>query len=165
MKTIIQTLGFICLLGIGSAFSQNVTHTITCELQNIAEIRFKPGAPEVVNYEFSTIDHYENNVASNNGANLQVASNKDWIINVKAGSDKFTYAGPHDDPNMPSTVLKIRNRPASRINLTDSDTEIAEGAPGGFTANEVQLRYIAVPGFNYPNGTYTIEVIYTLTNG
>ncbi|SOE23430.1 hypothetical protein SAMN06298216_3819 [Spirosomataceae bacterium TFI 002] len=165
MKTILQALCLVSLLGLGSAYSQDVTHTITCELTNIAEIRFKPGATNVTNYEFSTIDDYENNKASNNGANLQVACNKDWTVNVRAGSSTFSYVGTHTDPSMPSTVLKVRNLPSSRISLTETDTQIATGAPGDFTSNEVKLRYIAVPGYDYPEGVYTIDVVYTLTNG
>lgn len=148
-----------CIAGYG----QSVTHTIFCDIKNVAEIRFKPGALQVTEYDFTTADQLEKNIANNNGANIQVACNSDWKVNVKAGSANFNYTGTLDDPNMPSTVLKIRNRPDQRIPLKDEDQQIASGTAGGFTDNEIQLRYIAVPKFEYPAGTYDIDVIYTVS--
>lgn len=147
--------------GQSETFSEEISLTLT----EVAELRFKPGEAGVTTYNFDSGDDYENNVRADDAAVLQVRANTDWVVTVKAGTENFTYSGSESPaPEMPSTVLKVRNLPASRISLNTTGTQIANGSAGTWNANQINLRYIARPLFNYPAGTYTIPVIYTVTN-
>ena len=141
------------------------THTTTLNISSVTELRIKPSTNPIEELNFENKDDLDGNVAQSNAIIMQVASNEDWIVNVRSETENFTYTGPiNPEPVMPSSVLKIRwQKPGiPRINLSNTDTQIANGTPGYFDDNQVNLRYIAIPKFNYPEGSYTINVLYTV---
>lgn len=160
-------IGAFLVLSSFMSYGQSLNHTdeVSLTLTDIAELRFKPGETAITTYNFDSGEDYENSVRSADAAILQVRANTDWMVTVKAGSANFAYSGSEiPAPQMPSTVLRIRNNPDPRIVLNTTDSPIATGTAGPWDDNQINLRYIARPRFEYPAGTYTIPVIYTVTN-
>ncbi len=106
---------------------------------------------------------------------LVVKSNKDYNVTVKTNASNFTYSGNTSPaPTMPVSVLNMAlfyngtgGTPSGTFNgsyspLSAQDqTLISNGRRGNF--KYFFTRYKATPGFAYPAGTYTAEVIYTAT--
>ena len=125
---------------------------------------------------FSTANDYANGIASSD-QQIQIVSNKAFNVAVKAATSNFTYSGNISPaPAMPvNGILKIMvpsNATGGSIaapfsastynNLTaTSQNLITNGAIG--TNQLFSVRYKATPGFSYPSGTYSVDIIYTAT--
>ena len=128
-----------------------------------------------VSIPFTTVADYTNGVASS-AQQLKVQSNKLFNITVNANAANFTYSGTTTPaPSMPvNGVLAIEvtangtsGTVASAFNNTyatltnTAQSLIANCANGGNQTFSVQ--YNATPGFAYPAGTYTANVVFTAT--
>jgi len=129
-----------------------------------------------VNLAFNTVNDYANGVESA-AQQLKVRSNRKFDVSVKTSSANFTYAGSvNPAPSMPvSGVLGLKvaaNGTGGTIaspfsataynGLSNSDAKlISNGLNGG--NQTFSIAYEATPGFTYPAGTYTVDVIYTAT--
>lgn len=126
------------------------------------------------NMVFNNVNDYANGVTTN-WQILIVKTNKNFNVTVKTTSSNFTYSGNTTPaPVMPVAALNVglfsngtggtasntfRNRYAP---LSGSEqTLITDGRKGSF--QYFFTRYKATPGFAYPAGTYTAEVVYTAT--
>ncbi len=178
MKKVI--LFALTLLSITAAsYAQNATQgasqTTNLALSNAIEIKFYSsyyGGTQTMS--FNNVNDYANG-KSTGWQILIVRSNKDYDITVKTNSANFSYSGSTSPaPVMPVSVLSVGNfyngtggTVSNVFNnkyapLSASDqTLISNGQNGSF--QYFFTRYKATPGFAYPAGTYTTEVVYTAT--
>ena len=126
------------------------------------------------NLQFQSVNDFANGKTTG-WQILIVKSNKDYNVTVKTNAANFTYSGNTTPaPTMPVSVLNVAlfyngtgGTPSSTFNgnyspLSSVDqTLITNGTRGSF--KYFFTRYKATPGFAYPAGTYTAEVIYTAT--
>ena len=160
----------------GNAGAQHSTHVV---LSNAIEITFNDNMSaygEDVSLAFTTVNDYANGVESSE-QQLKISSNKDFTVAVKTNSDKFTYSGNTTPvPSMPVTgVLGLKvtaNNTGGSIagsfsaskyaTLTASNQPLISGADRG--GNQTfNIQYKATPGFAYPAGSYSVDVVYTAT--
>jgi hypothetical protein len=152
---------------------------VNLNLSNAIEITFTgsgtaTGSP--VTMAFTTVADYASGVESA-AQQLKVRSNKNFTVAVKANSANFSYTGSTTPaPTMPvASVLGIMvptngtggsiatpfsASAYSAITATNQNL-ITAGTNGGNKTFEV--KYKADPQFNYPAGTYTVDVVYTAT--
>lgn len=129
-----------------------------------------------VNFDFTTVGHYADGITSAN-QDLKVRSNRKFNITIKANAINFTYAGTTAPaPNMPvNDVLGVQVATNSTggsiawpfgtgyyVNMPTSPwTLIRDGNRG--SSQTFSVKYLAYPGFNYPEGIYTVDIVYTAT--
>lgn len=159
--------------------SAGAHHSTNVVLSNAIEITFNDNMSaygEDVSLAFITVNDYANGVESS-VQQLKISSNKDFTVAVKANSDKFTYSGNTTPvPSMPVTgVLGLKvtaNNTGGSIagsfsaskyaTLTASNQPLISGADRG--GNQTfNVQYKATPGFAYPAGSYSVDVVYTAT--
>ncbi|MBN9484085.1 MAG: hypothetical protein J0H46_12070 [Bacteroidetes bacterium] len=159
--------------------SSTATQTVNLNLSNAIELTFTGsgnanGAD--VNLAFNTVNDYANGVTSG-AQELKVRSNKNFSVTVKTSSANFSYTGSTTPaPTMPvSGVLALKvsaNGTSGTVatpfsttayaGLTSSNQNlITNGSRGG--NQTFSVMYQATPGFSYPAGTYTTDVVYTAT--
>lgn len=155
------------------------TQTTNLNLNNAIEMTFlnsNSATGNAVNLNFSTVNDYANGVASN-AQDIRVRSNKRFNVSVKANTSTFTYTGSTTPaPTMPVWgtlgLMVSANNTGGTIAWPFSDdyylgfttsawTLISNGTNGG--NQTFAVKYKAAPGFTYPAGTYTVDVVYTAT--
>ncbi|MBS1781390.1 MAG: hypothetical protein JST70_18835 [Bacteroidetes bacterium] len=163
----------------GASESGSAAQTTNLNLSDAIEITFTGSGNATgndVNMAFNTVNDYANGVTSGE-QEMVVRSNKNFAVSVKANSSQFSYTGTATPtPNMPvSSVLNIKvtanstggtvSNPFSTTDYTNitpaSRTMISNGSRGG--NQTFSIKYMADPGFNYPAGTYSADVVYTAT--
>ena len=159
--------------------SSSATQTVNLNLANAIEITFTGSGTATgaaVNLAFNTVNDYANGVTSA-AQELKVRSNKNFTVAVKSNTANFTYSGSATPvPVMPvSGVLDLKvsangtggtiATPFSASAYSDitatNQNLISNGSKGG--AQTFSVMYQATPGFSYPAGTYTTDVVYTAT--
>ena len=159
--------------------SSSATQTVNLALSNALEITFTGSTSATgtaVTLNFTTVNDYANGVQSA-AQELKVRSNKNFTVAVKSNSANFSYSGTTSPaPTMPvSGVLGIKlsaNATSGTVGSTFSTTAfntlsntnadlITNCTKGG--AQTFSVMYQATPGFSYPAGTYTTDVVYTAT--
>lgn len=155
----------------------SATQSAKLEMSNAIEISFistssTEGA--TVDLVFENVNDYANGVESA-PIELKVKSNKKFHVWAKASSNKFTYSGTTTPaPSMNVNKLKIKvvsNNTGGTVpnavnnqykNMRKNNRKlINNGTAGG--NNTFAVQYKADPGFEFPAGTYTVDVIYTAT--
>jgi hypothetical protein len=168
------SFGFAANAQVNSAAQQQVN----LSLANAIEITFTSSGTatgDPVTMSFATVSDYSNGVESS-AQELQVKSNKDFKVEVKANATNFSYTGATTPaPAMP--VLNVLNLMVPTNNtggtvagnfgtaytsITDANQNLITGATKG-GAQTFEVQYKATPGFAYPAGTYTVDVVYTAT--
>lgn len=182
MKKIVITAAAVA----GLAFNANAqiatataTQSASLVLANAMSITFTGSGTDVggaVTLPFSTVSDYANGVTSG-AQQLQVNSNLAFDVTVKTNATNFTYAGSYTTgTDMPvSGVLKLMvtaNATGGSVatpfstsafaTLTASDQNLINNGVNG-SSQLFSVQYMATPGFTYPAGTYTTNVIYTAT--
>jgi hypothetical protein len=159
--------------------SANANQNVSLTLSNAIAITFTGSGTNVgaaVNLPFSTVSDYANGVTSA-AQQLKVQSNLAFGVTVKTNAANFTYSGTYTTgTTMPvSGVLKLMvsaNTTGGTIatpfsstaysTLTSADQNLISN--GTYGSNQLfSVQYQATPGFTYPAGTYTTQVIYTAT--
>ena len=184
MKKFIAIAVFASIGFAANAQNQNnqtssASQTVNLSLSNAIEITFTgnnsaEGAD--VTIPFTSVNDYANGVESG-AQELKVRSNKNFSVAVKANNANFSYAGNTTPaPVMPvSGVLGVKvtangtggsiAAPFSAANyatLTSANQNlISAGSRGG--NQTFSVKYKATPGFAYPAGTYSVDVVYTAT--
>ncbi len=159
--------------------ASTATQTVNLNLSNAIELTFTGSGNATgaaVNLAFNTVNDYANGVTSA-AQELKVRSNKKFGVTVKSNAANFTYTGSATPvPVMPvSGVLDLK----VSANATGGTiaTPFSATAFNGLTATAANLltncnnggnqtfsvMYEATPGFAYPAGTYTVDVVYTAT--
>ena len=174
----------LVLVGFGSAVrAQNASATATQStsliLADAISITFTGSGTNTggaITLPFSTVSDYANGVSST-AQQLKVQCNLPFDVTVKANATNFTYTGSYTTgTTMPvSGVLKLMvpaNSTGGSIatpfsssaytTLTSTDQNLINNGTNG--NNQLfSVQYQATPGFTYPAGTYTTDVIYTAT--
>ncbi len=159
--------------------SSTATQTVNLNLSNAIELTFtgsNTATGTAVNLAFNTVNDYANGVSSSN-QELKVRSNKKFGVTVKTNNTNFTYTGTTSPaPIMPvSGVLALKvsaNATGGTIatpfsataynGLSSTSANLISNANNG--GNQTfSVMYNAIPGFAYPAGTYTVDVVYTAT--
>ncbi|MEZ5016936.1 MAG: hypothetical protein R2800_07775 [Flavipsychrobacter sp.] len=155
--------------------TNGANQTAKLALSNAIEIKFYSnyyGGTQTLT--FNNVNDYANGKTSGYQI-LIIRSNKDYNVTVKANASNFSYSGSTNPaPVMPISKLNVANfyngtggTVANTFNnnyapLSNVDQPlINNGKKGNF--RYFFTRYKATPGFAYPAGTYTAEVIYTAT--
>jgi len=181
MKKIITTIVVLLSLSIMTkAQNQSSSGTQSTELalSNAIDITFigtDNSTGSDVDLVFNNVNDYANGVESSN-YRIRVRSNKEFMVQAKTSSNNFSYSGNTN----PAPVLKVNNH--LFIKVTNNSTGgsvpnavnqqystlkkgnrklIKNGTPGD--NNTFDIQYKATPGFEYPAGTYSVDVIYTAT--
>jgi hypothetical protein len=97
-----------------------------------------------------------------------ISDKKTWTLSVRAMTSTFSFIPSLGDPNpnKPAADLAVRNPATSStfVALTTSNQVLSTG-PKSASAQTVNLDYRLNSNLSTnPPGTYTISVIYTLTN-
>lgn len=157
--------------------SGTAQQTVQLQLSNALEITFtgnNTATGATVSLPFTTANDYANGVQSA-AQQLKVRSNKNFNVTVKANTANFsvTNGANTTTSTMPASVLEVKvsaNSTGGAIagsyaNFTDLSTTasniITNGTYGG--NQTFSVMYNAAPGFAYPAGTYTMDVVYTAT--
>jgi hypothetical protein len=159
--------------------TSTATQTVNLNLSNAIELTFtgnNSATGAAVNLAFNTVNDYANGVTSSEQG-LKVRSNKNFAVTVKTNAAAFTYTGTTSPaPVMPvADVLGLMvsangtggtiATPFSATAYTDLSSTaknlISNGSRGG--NQTFGVKYEATPGFAYPAGTYTVDVVYTAT--
>jgi hypothetical protein len=116
------------------------------------------------NINFTTVNQLKNGITNSNVNTFYVKSNVAWNLSVKASTQYFSNAGTFSSANMPASILTIVSPNASKV-LSTTDQVFNSGTAGAATkaGNTFNMNIIANPGFNYGPGTYTLNIVYTLT--
>lgn len=128
-----------------------------------------------MNLVFNNVTDYANGVESDL-ASIKVQSNKIFTVRAKTSAANFTYSGS----TTPAPVMPVNNILFIKVSNEETGGHIPggvrnqfgalastnrnvinNGKPGGNRTFDVQ--YKATPGFAYPAGTYSVDVIYTAT--
>lgn len=174
MKRIIY-IAILLTFTVTGAFAQTAgagaSQTTNLQLSDAIELSLLTSSS--VAMEFNTVNDYANGIESDEHT-FQVKSNKRFVVRVKVQSSKFTYVGTSSNPNMStSSVLKFKvtaNNTGGTLTSgynnyksmsTSGAKVINNGTAGG--NNTFSVKYKATPGFTYPAGTYTVDVVYTAT--
>lgn len=182
MRKITTILIFACLASLSGLAQGNSLGSMVMRtklvMHNAMQISFNNGNNSLTGQDitlvFDDVNDYANGVESS-PIELKVNSNKKFHVWVKTGANKFTYTGSTTPaPQMRVNKLKIKvvsNNTGGVVpssvdnvyrNLSTTDKKvIRNGKTGG--NNTFAIQYKADPGYEYPAGTYTVNVIYTAT--
>ncbi len=177
-KALIVGLSFFAATACNAQTTVNAAQTVNLNLTDAIEIVFvgsgtATGVP--VDLFFNTMSDYTNGVTSLS-QQLSVKSNKKFSVSVKSNAPNFTYTGsvsPAPSMSVASTLnIKVSanstggtvTSPFSTTTFTNINsgdrTMITNGNAGN---SNFSIQYQATPGFNYPAGVYSVDVIYTAT--
>ena len=158
--------------------SSTANQNVSLALSNAIAITFvasNSATGTAVSIPFNTVADYTNGVTSS-AQQIKVQSNKSFHVWANASATNFTYVGSTTPaPTMPvNGVLGIQvtnNSTGGTITsgysgaygpLTTTSTAIINNGTNG--GNQTfSVTYQATPGFAYPAGTYTTNVVYTAT--
>ena len=179
MKKIVTYL-IIHMAALGAAYAQggnaSASQTASLQLGDALDISFTntgSATGSSVNLNINSINKLTNGVTSSNQT-LKVRSNKKFAVSVKTNSTYFTYSGSASPaPSMPASILAIKinnnNTGGSIVSpfngfgpLSANDQAAINNGTNGDNKT-FRVKYKATPGFDYPGGSYTIDVIYTAT--
>lgn len=163
----------------GGGTSSSAGQATYLALSNAIEMTFTGsggGIGSDVTLAFSTVNDYANGIESGE-QELKIRSNKNFSVAVKSNATNFTYNGNTTPaPTMPvSGVLAMKvtsnstggsvSSPFSTSSYSTLSSSnqglISAGSRGG--NQTFGVKYKATPGFAYPAGTYTVDVVYTAT--
>lgn len=156
--------------------SSTATQTTNLNLTDAIELTFvanNSATGVAVNFAFNTVNDYANGLESA-PIQMRVRSNKMFNLSVKSNNPYFTYTGTTSPaPQMyVGSVLYFKmtqnntggwswvNNRYDYIDHLDW-TFLYYGVNGG--DQNFTIVYRATPGFAFPAGTYTTDVIYTAT--
>lgn len=171
---------FRTTLGISqTTVTETAQQIVQLNLTNTIEIAFTSNGSSTgntVTLPFTNVNDYANGVESTN-QELSVSSNKHFTVAVSAISPNFsvTSNGVTTPSNMPVSILSIMiasNNTGGTIgqgfssssysNLSSSSTNLLTGANNGYLET-FAIKYKATPGFVYPVGVYSTDIVFTAT--
>jgi len=147
-------------------------------MSNAIEITFGASGTAnggTVSMAFNSVNDYANGVESD-AYQVKVRSNKKFRVQAKTSATRFTYSGnttPAPLMNVSNVLfLKVTDNATGgsvgssfnnkyRTMSNSNQTLINNATPGG--NKTFNIKYKANPGYNFPAGTYTVNVIYTAT--
>ncbi len=178
MKKIIAYI--IAFTGIGTAAMAQTTNVQNSSLllSDVVEVTFVStgtATGSVVSLPFTNATNYTNGVTSS-AQQLKVTSNRNFNVTVKTNAANFTYSGSKS----PAPVMPVNSVLGLKVTSNSTGGTIASGFSSSYGmlsstnqnmitnctrggSQNFSVTYFANPGFTYPEGAYTINVIYTTT--
>lgn len=183
MKRIITTILLASALVHASAQNQandveQARQSARLVMSNAIDITFSAtnsSAGGTVSLVFDDINDFANGVNSA-PYQIKVRSNKRFRVQAKASSSRFSYTGntsPAPRMNVSNVLfIKVTNNSTGgsvgssfnnkyRTLSSSNQTLINNATAGGNKTFNVEYR--ATPGYNFPAGTYSVNVVYTAT--
>ncbi len=185
MKRIIIISALLAFAAAGRAqvTSSNATEdaqqTVQLAMSNALEITFVAASSSTgstVTLPFTSVSNFASGVTSST-QQLRVRSNKNFNVSVKASGSFFTVSDGNttSTSTMPVSVLSLsvpNNNTGGYLGYgfsaysykalsASNATLIINGDNGG--DQTFSIRYKANPGFAYPAGTYSTDVVFTAT--
>lgn len=182
MKKLVSILFVLSIVFAGSSvFAQNASgeaqQKVELALSGVMDITFaynNSNTGNTVTLAFNNVNDYLNGVESP-AQTLRVRANKQFDILVESSSDVFSYSGNAGfTPSMKvDKVLEmkiIENNTGGTITggfqnyqkISDNDKKmINKGDPGA--DQNFTVQYKADPGFEFPAGIYSADIIFTVT--
>jgi hypothetical protein len=177
-KIILIAFSLLSISFAASAQTGSATQTVQLSLTNALEISFTATGTTIGNtvaMNFSGVNSYAAGVESAT-QQIKVRSNKNFNVTVKSSAANFnvTTGGGTTVSSMPvASVLDVKvtaNNTGGTIagsfsgyaDVTSSAQNLITNATNGGDQN-FTVQYKATPGFTYPAGTYTTDVVYTAT--
>lgn len=156
-----------------------VNQTVDLLLSNVLEMEFVSNGQATgptLQFEFDSINDYVNGIESD-PQQIVIRSNKSYTVEVKANAANFSYVGTtFPAPSMPVagvlSLIVTENNTGGYIHSPFSAStyyslrdfnEYIIGAGGAGANQTFSVKYKATPGFSYPAGAYSIDVVYTAT--
>lgn len=179
IKKFLSILSILCVLATFAKGQSSTTETeqVDVNLVNVIVLKFTAtgtNTGSAVNLPISNLTDYANGVESS-VQQLTASSTKNFAITVKANAANFTYTGSYTSgTTMPvNGKLKLRvtaNATGGSIaspfsaysTLTSTNQNLITAATLGQNKT-FSVQYQATPGFGYPAGTYTTQIVYTAT--
>ncbi len=175
-KIILFSLALLGLAQIADAqATSSANQNVALSLSNAIAITFVSSGTSTggtVSIPFNTVSDYTNGVTSST-EQLKVQSNKNFNVSIQSSSTNFSYSGS----TTPAPIMQIAsvlqflvsaNNTGGSLSYTSyasvpsgMGTIINWGSPGG--NQTFSVTYKANPGFSFPAGTYTANIIYTAT--
>jgi hypothetical protein len=172
LLTLAACSSFASYAQLTSTANQNVV----LNLSNVVAITFVSSGTAVgntVTIPFATVSDYTNGVISS-AQQLKVQSNKNFNLTINAGSTNFSYTGL----STPAPVMPINGVLYAQVSNNSTGGSIASAYNNTYgnistTAQSIianclnggnqlfSIQYEAIPGFNYPAGTYTANIYFT----
>jgi hypothetical protein len=179
MKKIITSIVILLNSTFMYAQSSNSSQQVSMGVSGTIELTFTGSGTATgnnVNLSFSTVNDYANGVISAT-QELKIVSNRNFSVAVKTNNTNFTYSGSASpSPSMPvsgvlSMLIASNSTGGSLVSpfstaayaglTSSSQNMISSGTAGN---NQLfSVKYKAMPGFAYPAGTYTVNVLFTAT--
>ncbi|MGQ9477434.1 MAG: hypothetical protein ACUVRH_02970 [Candidatus Bipolaricaulia bacterium] len=160
----------VLLLGLAglAQTSQNTTVQATA----LAALRLTVD-PDLVDFGVLTADDYWNGYKEISPAQtIKVWSNVNWRVNVRATTPTWSYTGTEPDPNKPCEDLEWKSSSTDpRVTATQpdytgmkpEDAQVAAGRKGNNIPVNTHFR-ILLAWEEDPPGSYTLQIVYTLTS-
>lgn len=156
--------------------SSDAQQAVNLGLTNVIDITFQSTSSATggtITLPFNTVNDYADGVEST-VQTVVVRSNIGFKIKVKTATQNFsvTNNGVTTTSTMPSTVLGLKvvdnntggtitnNFSTTSYTPLSSNSKIIKNGTAGDN-NTLSVQYKATPGFEYPAGTYTIDVVFT----
>lgn len=179
IKKFLSILSVLCVLSVIAKAQSSTTETeqVDLNLVNVITLKFVATGNNVggaVILPITTIGDYTSGEEST-PQQLTASSTKNFAITVKANAANFTYTGSYTS----GTTMPVNGKLKLKVTANATGGSIASpfSAYSTLTANNQNLinaatlgnnktfsvQYQATPGFGYPAGTYTTQVIYTAT--
>ena len=178
MKKVIAIITvIICTYNVhAQTVTESASQTTNLALTNAIDISFSANGSATgaaLNFNFSNVNDYANGLESA-PVQMKVRTNKKFNLSVKSNNAYFTYSGttsPAPQMYVGSTLFfkMTQNNTGgySYINNTYDYidhwnwTFLYNGNNGG--DQNFTLVYKAKPGFAFPAGSYTVDVVFTAT--
>ena len=117
-------------------------------------------------FNFTTADMMEFGIIKYNRTRVLVKSNKQWMLQILALNADFTVISGSPSTDVPANLIQIKRHSDSNFySLSNITPVVMQGNRGdNFTqGNTFQIDMKMVPGFNYDQGSYRLNIVYTLT--
>lgn len=179
VRSVLLVCAFLCLISSNALAQSSTTETqvVDVNLVNVITVKFVStgtSTGSLVSLGFTTIDDFVTGKEST-VQQMVAASTKPFNITVKTNAANFTYSGSYTS----GTTMPVNSRLRLRVTANSTGGSIASpfSAYSTLTANNQNLinaattgnnktfsiQYQAIPGLSYPAGTYTTQVVYTVT--
>ncbi len=156
----------LCILSHSSfgQYSFTATATATATVSSTYALSF---SSLVGTSSLTTLNDYLNGQTTANYARFEIKSNVPWVLEFTSNAALFTATGGGASTNMPCSIVSIRVNGTSTFKaLTTTTQALTTGnrGPVSTSGNTFNIDVNYNPGLNYNGGTYSLNVLYTLTS-
>ena len=158
--------------------TSSANQNVALNLSNAIAITFVSSGTATgaaVTIPFTTVADYTNGVTSSL-QQMKVQSNKTFHVYANSNTANFTYSGT----TTPSPTMPVNGVLGLQVSNNNTGGTVSSGCNGSFLAlttsqqaiistglngsnQTFSVQYQATPGFTYPAGTYTANIVYTAT--